>query len=62
MQCNAMHQIFDISYSTVKTWSKLAPKPDFLAHFDRFFVYAVLHPLSYAPILHQIKGLMKIYN
>ena len=50
MQCNAMHQIFDISYSIVKNWSKLGPKPDFLAHFDRFFVYAVLHLLSYAPI------------
>ena len=27
---------------------KLGRKTDFLAHFDRF-VYALLHPMSYAP-------------
>ena len=62
MQCNLMHPIFDSFYSIQKKWSELGTKTDFLANFARFSVSALQHPISYAPILGQIKSLMKIYN
>lgn len=37
-------------------------KPDFLAHFERIFDYALLCPMSQAPFSSQIKRLFEIYN
>ena len=33
MQSNVLHQIFDSLYPTVKNWSKLGQKTDFLGNF-----------------------------
>ena len=55
MQCKVMHQIFNSFYSILKKWSKLGQKTDFLAHFERFFVYyTLLRLMIYAPIFSQI--------
>ena len=56
-----------IIYVTVFLYSpenskKLSQKTDFLALFQRFLIYALLHPKSYAPVFCQVKGLMKIHN
>ena len=40
---------------------KLGQKSYFLAHFKSFFVYALLHPMTYAPRFCQMKYLIKIY-
>ena len=53
---------FDSFYSVLKKRSKLGQKTNFWAHFERFFHYTLLRPLSYAPIFCQIKGLMMIHN
>ena len=37
-------------------------KNDFLAHFQRFFVYILLRPTSYTLSFCQIKDLMKLHN
>ena len=44
MQWKEMHQTLEIFHSTLKKKSKLDQKTDFLADFDRFFVYAILRP------------------
>ena len=41
--------------------SKLSQNTHFLAHFWRFFVYALLRPMSHASIFFQIEGLIKIH-
>ena len=41
---------------------KTGSKNNFLAHFERFFVYAFLHPIIYVPSFYQIKHLMEIHN
>ena len=60
MQYKAMHQIFSSLYSILKKWWKLSQKTDFLAHFERFFIYALLHPIIYLRSFSQIKCLMDI--
>ena len=40
---------------------KIGPKSWFFVHFESFFVYALLHPMSYAPRFCQMKDLIKIY-
>ena len=55
MQYQIMHQIFDSFYYILKKLSKLGQKNNFLAHFERFFVYAFLHPIIYVPSFYQIK-------
>ena len=50
-------------YCNTKKWSKIRQKnPVFLGYFEKFFVYALLLPMSYAPIFKQIWGLVKIHN
>ena len=56
-----MHQICCSLYWSIKKWSKLGQKMDFLALFERFFVYAVLHPMSYTSRFCQLKDLIKIH-
>ena len=51
MQCKATHQIVYSFHSILNKLSKVAQKTGFLAHFERFFVYALLHPMIHAPIL-----------
>ena len=46
---------------SIKKWSKLGQKSYFLAHFKSFFVYALLHPMSYDPRFCQMKYVIKIY-
>ena len=62
IQCKVMHQIFDSFYSISKKWLNLGQMTDFLPHFQRFLVYALLRLIIYAPIFCQIKILMKIHN
>ena len=63
MQCKVIHQACDIFYFILKKTPETEPKnPDFLAHFEMFFDYALLHPPSYAPLFCQIKVLMVIHN
>ena len=61
MTCKVMHQICYGFYWSIKKWSKLDQKADFLAHLENFFVYALLHSMSYAPKFCQMKDLNKIY-
>ena len=56
-----MHQAYDYFHFILKKHLKLSQKFDFLAHFERFLVYAFLHPMSYTPIFCQIKRLMKVH-
>ena len=62
--CNAkvMRPIIDIFYSILDKRSKLVQKSGFLAHSKRFFVYALLHLMSYAPNFCQIKCLIELHN
>ena len=54
-----MHQICYCFYCIIKKWSKLSQKTGFLAYFDRFFDYTLLHPDKlHTPIFCQIKHLM----
>ena len=41
---------------------ELSQKPYFLAHIERFFIYALLCPASYAPSFRQNRGLVKLHN
>ena len=61
MQCNVMHQECGGFYFILKKHLELSQKTDFLAHFERFLVYALLRPVSYTPIFCQIKCLMGRY-
>ena len=54
-----MHQIAYGFYLSIKKCSKLGQKS--AAHFVSFFVYALLHRLSYAPRFCKLKDLIKIY-
>ena len=38
-----------------RNWEK---KPGFLAHFEGFFVYPLIYPMSYAPRFCQMKDLI----
>ena len=63
--CNVRWCIRHVTFFTLflKKYLKLSQKPpEFLAHFERFFDYALLHPPSYAPLFCQIKVLMVIHN
>ena len=51
MQYNVMHQASDAFYFILKKHLKLSQKTDFLAHFEKFLVYAFLRPMRYTPIL-----------
>ena len=61
MTCKMMHQICYGFYWSSKKWSKLGHKTDFVAHFESFFIYVLLHCRSYFPSFCQMKGLIKIY-
>ena len=62
MQCIVMHQAYDGFYFILKEHLKLNQKIDFLVHFERFLVYAFLHPMSYTLIFCQIKRLLEVHN
>ena len=62
MQCIVMHEAYDGFHFIVKKHLKLSQKIDFLAHFERFLIYAFLRPMSYTPIIYQIKPLMEVHN
>ena len=57
-----MHQACDPFYFIVKIHLKLSQKSDFFGFFLRFLDHALLHRMSDAPVLSQIKGLMEIPN
>ena len=57
---DAMH--FDGFHFILKKQLKLSQKIDFLAHFERFLVYAFLRPMSHTLIFCQIKRLMEVHN
>ena len=59
MTFKMMHQIAYGFYLSIKKCSKLGQKS--LAHFVSFFVYALLHLMSYAPRFCQMKDLIKTY-
>ena len=62
MQRNVMHQAYGGFYFILEKHLKLSQKTDFLAHFERFLVYAFLRPVRYTPIFCQIKCLMEVHN
>ena len=62
MPFRAMSQICYGLYLTLKKVSKLGKKTGFVGHFLRFFVHALLRPLSYAQIFCQMKRLIEIHN
>ena len=55
-----MHQKCYGFYLSIKKRSKLDQKL-FLGHLESFFVYDLLHPMSYTPRFCQMKDLIKIY-
>ena len=57
-----MHQPYDGFYFILKKHLKLSQKNNFLAHFERFLLYASLRPASYTRIFCQIKRLMEVHN
>ena len=57
-----MHQTYDGFHFILKKYLKLSQKIDFLAHFEGFLVYAFLRPMSYTPIVDQIKRFMEVHN
>ena len=59
MRCNITHHIYYGFWYSSENSKKLSQKTDFLALFQRFFVYALLRPLSYAPIFFQMKCLIR---
>ena len=62
MQCKVSHHIcYGFRYSP-ENFKKLSRKNKFVALFQRFFNYALLRSVSYAPTFCQMKGLMKIHN
>ena len=62
MQCKLMHSICNGFYCIYRKWSKLNQKTwFFLAHFEWFLVYTLLHPMIYASSFSQ-KDLMKLHN
>ena len=69
MSCFLLHSMqpnaSDMShafYCIIRKFSKLSKKTDFLAHFWRFFLYTLLHPMSYTPLFRQLKRLMEAHN
>ena len=62
MPFRAMSQICYGLYLILKKGSKLSKKTGFVGHFLRFFVYALLRLLCYAPIFSQMKGVIEIHN
>ena len=62
MPFRAMSQICYSLYLVLKNGLKLGTETDFVCHFQRFFVYALLRPVSYTQIFRQKKGLIEIHN
>ena len=62
MQCKVTHHICYGFWFSPKNSRKLIQKSDFVAHFQRIFVYVLLRPAIYVPIFCQMKGLLKIHN
>ena len=60
--CRVMHQICHGFYCVKKKKLELNQKTYFLAHFERFFIWALLRPTSRAPIFIQNKDLIKLHN
>ena len=60
LQSKASHMLRFLMES--ENSSKWSQKSHFLASFRRFFVYALLCPLSHASAFCQNEGLMKIHN
>ena len=61
MTYKMMHQICYSFYWSIKKCSKLGQKTEFLVHFERIFVYALLHSMSYTSRFCQLKDLIKIH-
>ena len=57
-ECRAWNQICYRLYQILT----LGQKTDFLGNFQRFFVYALLRSMNYAPTFSQMKCLMQIHN
>ena len=53
----------DMPRLLLKYWEmvEIGLQTDILAHFESFFVYAFLHPMSYTPRFFQVKDIIKIY-
>ena len=62
--CNSKQCIKYVSFFHFiqKKWSKLGQKANFVAYFERFFVYILLRPVIYAPVFCQIIRLMEVHN
>ena len=61
MQYNIIHQESDYFYFILKKHLNWAEKTDFLAHFERFLVYAFLRPKSYIQIFCQIQSPIEVH-
>ena len=57
-----MNDICHAFNCTFKKWWKFSKKTIFGDHFQRFFVYTLLRPMSYTQIFSQIIGLIEIHN
>ena len=55
MRCNITHHIYYGFWYSSENSKKLSQKTDFLALFQRFLIYALLHPKSYAPVFSKWK-------
>ena len=62
MHWRLVHQACDRFYFILGKHLNLSQKTDFLLHFDRFFVYALLRPMIYVLVFCQMKGLINIHN
>ena len=53
----------DMPRLLLKYWEmvEIGLQTDILAHFESFFVYAFLQPMSYTPRFFQVKDIIKIY-
>ena len=60
MTSKMMHQIC-YSFLSIKKWSKLGRKIDFLAHFESFFCLRPCTPCEIHSKICQMKDLIKIY-
>ena len=48
-------------FRNIKKLSKLGQKIDFVAHFESFFIYTLVHSMRYTPRTCQLKDLIKMY-
>ena len=62
MQYIVMHQAYNGFHFILKKHLQWSQKIDFLAHFERFLVYAFLCPMIYTLVCFQIKRVMEVHN